>query len=59
MIRYKEWMLRQDKAFIKEICQVHRIPETFYDDGSSDITLDELKALDAKFITNVPVGQEN
>lgn len=58
MIRYKEWLIQQDKLFIDEVCCGNEIPDTYKDYGMRDITLEELKALDAKFITNVPEGQE-
>jgi len=58
MIRYKEWIVQQDQSFIDEVCCGKKIPDTFIDYGCRDITLEELKALDAKFITNVPEGQE-
>lgn len=57
MIRYKEWIAQQDSGFIEEVCCGNKIPETFKDYGYRDITLDELKALDAKFITNAPEEQ--
>ncbi len=58
MIRYKEWLEQQDKGFIDEVCCGNSIPETYIDYGMRDITLEELKALDTKFITNDPGGQE-
>ena len=56
MIRYKEWLKQQDKGFIDEVCCDNGIPDKFIDYGLRDITLEELKALDAKFITNAPAG---
>ena len=58
MVKYKEWLQQQDKGFIDEVCCGKEIPEKFKDYGLRDITLEELMALDAKFITNVPEGQE-
>jgi hypothetical protein len=56
--KYKDWMLQQEVSFIEEICKDRDIPNTFKDFGYRDITLEELKALDNKFINNVPEGQE-
>jgi hypothetical protein len=58
MIRYKEWISQQDQSFIDEVCRGNEIPSTFIDYGCKDITLEELKVLDAKFITNAPEGSE-
>lgn len=58
MVRYKEWLAHQDKEFIHEVCCGNGIPEKFKDYGLRDITLEELMALDAKFITDALAGQE-
>ncbi len=57
MVRYKDWLKQQDQNFIDEVCCGNSIPDTFIDYGLKDITLEELKALDAKFITNAPAEQ--
>jgi hypothetical protein len=58
MTRYKDWIVQQDKDFIDEVCCGNKIPDKFKDYGYRDITLEELKILDAKFIANDPEGQE-
>lgn len=50
MSKYKQWMSTQSPHFIAEICRGRQIPDMFVDYGLTDITLDDLKTLDEKYI---------
>lgn len=43
-------MSTQSPHFIAEICRGRQIPDMFVDYGLTDITLDDLKTLDEKYI---------
>lgn len=53
MSKYRDWMLKQDLEFIKEVCGDVGPDDKFKDYKFRSITLEELKELDDKFINCV------
>lgn len=51
-MKFKSWLLNQDKSFIDEVCRGKEPPDHYKDYGYSGITLEQLKELDSKFIFN-------
>lgn len=50
-MKYKEWLLKQDEDFIKEVHGDSDIPAVFKDyNNKKEISLKELQELDDKYI---------
>lgn len=50
--KYKKWISSQDSDFIKEVHGENELPDYFKDHNPKDITLEELRELDDRFINN-------